>query len=114
MLESNVEDIPDLHFAVDLLISDPPYIASRLSFDCTPKEKFLGLAVNGKRVSFTENVSTSFEVRRSSGQDGDRGSALTRHSAKPAPRYGTAKAFRLRIVFSLSFHMSGRDSSGVR
>ena len=45
-----------------LLISDPPYIASRLEFDCTPKGKFLGLHLNGKRVSFTENV--FYEFRR--------------------------------------------------
>src|SRR5947209_19562842 len=38
------------------------YLASRLGFDCTPKGKFLGLHVNGKRVSFTENV--FYEFRR--------------------------------------------------
>src|SRR5438067_39760 len=53
---------PDLYFDVQLLISDPPYIASRLGFDCTPKGKFLSLHVNGKRVSFTENV--FYEFRR--------------------------------------------------
>jgi predicted ester cyclase len=41
-------------------MSDPPYIASRLKFDCTPKGKFLGLDVNGKRVRFTENVFYEF------------------------------------------------------
>ncbi|MFM0624842.1 ester cyclase [Paraburkholderia xenovorans] len=56
MLESDFHEIPDLHFDIQLLISDPPYIASRLGFACTPKGTFLGLAVNGKRVSFTENV----------------------------------------------------------
>jgi hypothetical protein len=34
--------------------------ASRLGFDCTPKGMFLGLHVNGKRVSFTENVIYEF------------------------------------------------------
>ena len=62
MLEKNFHEIPDLYFEVQLLISDPPYIASRLGFDCTPKGKFLGLHVNGKRVSFTENV--FYEFRR--------------------------------------------------
>jgi predicted ester cyclase len=62
MLERDFHEIPDLYFDVQLLISDPPYIASRLGFDCTPKGKFLGLHVNGKRVSFTENV--FYEFRR--------------------------------------------------
>jgi predicted ester cyclase len=43
------------------VICDPPYIASRLRFDCTPKGDFLGLPVNGRRVSFTENVFYEFQ-----------------------------------------------------
>jgi predicted ester cyclase len=62
MLERDFYEIPDLYFNIQLLISDPPYIASRLGFDCTPKGKFLGLHLNGKRVSFTENV--FYEFRR--------------------------------------------------
>ena len=60
MLERDFYEIPDLHFDIQLLISDPPYIASRLRFNCTPKGTFLGLHVNGKRVSFTENVFYEF------------------------------------------------------
>jgi predicted ester cyclase len=60
MLERDFHEIPDLNFNIQLLISDPPYIASRLGFDCTPRAKFLGLNVNGKRVSFTENVFYQF------------------------------------------------------
>jgi predicted ester cyclase len=60
MLEKDFREIPDLHFTIRLLIADPPYIASRLEFDCAPKGMFLGLAVNGKRVSFTENVFYQF------------------------------------------------------
>jgi len=56
MLEQNVRDIPDLHFDVQLLVADPPCVASRLAFDCTPRATFMGLAVNGRRVSFAENV----------------------------------------------------------
>ena len=56
MLEKDFEDIPDLRFDVEMLVCDPPHIASRLGFDCTPKDIFLGLPVHGKRVSFTENV----------------------------------------------------------
>ena len=62
MLERDFYEIPDLSFDIELLISDPPYIASRLGFDCKPKGKFLGLDVNGKRISFTENV--FYEFRR--------------------------------------------------
>lgn len=60
MLEKDFDEIPDLCFNIQLLASDPPYIASRLDFDCTPKGKFLGLPVNGRRVSFTENVFYEF------------------------------------------------------
>jgi predicted ester cyclase len=56
MLERDFNAIPDLRFNIQLLISDAPYIASRLAFDCTPKGKFLDLDVNGKKVSFAENV----------------------------------------------------------
>ena len=62
MLERDFSEIPDLHFNIQLLISDAPYIASRLAFACSPKGKFLGLDVNGKRVSFVENV--FYEFRR--------------------------------------------------
>ena len=60
MLERDFNEIPDLYFDIQLLISDPPHIASRLGFNCTPKGKFLGLDVNGKRVSFSENVFYKF------------------------------------------------------
>jgi predicted ester cyclase len=60
MLEKDFYEIPDLHFDIQLLISDAPYIASRLAFDCSPGGTFLGLDINGKRVSFTENVFYEF------------------------------------------------------
>ncbi|KQR78401.1 ester cyclase [Burkholderia sp. Leaf177] len=60
MLERDFEQIPDLHFNIQLLVADPPFIASRLAFACTPKGSFLGLPVNGKAVSFTENVFYQF------------------------------------------------------
>lgn len=61
MLEQDFLQIPDLRFTIQLLVSDPPYIASRLAFDCSPKGKFLGLDINGKRVSFAENVFYEFK-----------------------------------------------------
>lgn len=60
MLERDLAEIPDLSFNIELLVSDPPYIASRLRFNCTPKERFLGLGVYGRRVSFAENVFYEF------------------------------------------------------
>jgi predicted ester cyclase len=56
MLERDFEEIPDLQFNIELLICDPPHVASRLRFDCSPKGLFLDLAVNGRRVIFAENV----------------------------------------------------------
>jgi predicted ester cyclase len=56
MLDGDVAAIPDLVFNIDLLVSDPPVVGARLLFDCTPKGELFGLAVNGARVSFTENV----------------------------------------------------------
>jgi predicted ester cyclase len=60
MLENDFHEIPDLHFNLSLLIADPPFVASRLDFSCTPKGEFLGLHVNGKTVSFAENVFYEF------------------------------------------------------
>jgi predicted ester cyclase len=61
MLEQDFREIPDLRFNIELLISEPPRIAARLKFDCTPVGLFLGLAVNGKPVSFCENVFYEFD-----------------------------------------------------
>jgi predicted ester cyclase len=52
--------MPDLYFDIQLLLADPPLVASRLRFDVTPKGEFLGLRVNGRKVSFTENVFYEF------------------------------------------------------
>jgi predicted ester cyclase len=64
MLERDFREIPDLHFDIQLLMCDPPHIASRLEFDCTPKGRFLGLDINGKRVSFAENVFYEFRSEK--------------------------------------------------
>jgi predicted ester cyclase len=60
MLERDFDEIPDLHFNIEMLVSEPPFVASWLRFDCTPKGLFLSLPVNGKRVSFAENVFYKF------------------------------------------------------
>ncbi|HKP27665.1 MAG TPA: ester cyclase [Dongiaceae bacterium] len=64
MLEKDYREIPDLSFKVELLVSDPPYVASRLAFSCRPRGEFLGLQVNGRRVSFAENVFYQFHGRK--------------------------------------------------
>ncbi|MBE9639895.1 ester cyclase [Salipiger mangrovisoli] len=56
MLERDFEAIPDLAFKIALLACDPPQIASRLDFDCTPVGTLFDLPVNGRRVRFAENV----------------------------------------------------------
>jgi predicted ester cyclase len=64
MLERDFDEIPDLHFNIQILVADAPFVASRLAFDCSPKGKFHGLDVNRKRVSFTENVFYEFRERK--------------------------------------------------
>ena len=64
MLKRDFEEIPDLQFNIELLICDPPHVASRLRFDCRPKGLFLDLPVNGKRVNFAENVFYQFRDER--------------------------------------------------
>lgn len=60
MLINDFETIPDLSFKIELLACDPPYVAARLEFDCAPKSMFLGLPINGRRISFAENVFYEF------------------------------------------------------
>ena len=60
MLEQYLAAIPDLSFDAELMISEGECLASRLRFDCTPRGVFLGLPVNGRRVSFHENVFYQF------------------------------------------------------
>ncbi len=64
MLVQDFEDIPDLYFAIELLASAPPLIAARLAFQCSPKGTFLGLGVNGRKVSFAENVFYEFRLSK--------------------------------------------------
>jgi predicted ester cyclase len=61
MLEQDYRDIPDLRFEIDWLVSEPPRVAARLAFDCTPRGRFLGLAVDGRRVAFAEHVFYRFQ-----------------------------------------------------
>jgi len=62
MLVQDYEDIPNLRFNIQLLASSPPFLAARLAFRCSPKGKFLGLSVDGRMVSFAENVFYEFRL----------------------------------------------------
>ncbi|WP_250536226.1 ester cyclase [Caballeronia sp. AZ10_KS36] len=64
MVERDFAQIPDLRFDIRLLAADPPFVASRLWFDCTPKQDFMGLRIDGRRVSFAENVFYEFRERK--------------------------------------------------
>ena len=64
MLENDFLQIPDLRFEAELVVCEPPVIAARLKFDCSPKGSFLDLPVNGRTVSFTENVFYEFKAGR--------------------------------------------------
>ena len=110
MLEGDFRAIPDLYFDIHLLISEPPRVASRLSFDCTPKGILFGLHVNGKRVSFTENVFYEFrdETDRESmvghRQGRNRISALVRKLRLFSTlRRNVSRAFALRRTFARTF-----------
>lgn len=56
MIAGNYRDIPDLRFDVTLLVADQSTVAARLSFDCHPSGRFLGLDIDGRHVRFCENV----------------------------------------------------------
>lgn len=64
MLERDFSEIPDLYFDVQLLMADPPFLASRLQFNCTPKARFFDLNINGAKVSFSENAFYEFKGER--------------------------------------------------
>ncbi|AOI85857.1 MULTISPECIES: ester cyclase [Burkholderia] len=62
MLEQDFRDIPDLRFEIRLLVCEPPRVACRLRFACSPKGTFMGLAVDGRKVTFAENVFYEFHA----------------------------------------------------
>lgn len=64
MLEKDFEQIPDLFFEIRMIVAQPPHIAARLWFDVAPKNAFLGLPVNGRKVAFAENVFYEFREGR--------------------------------------------------
>ena len=64
LLRGDFRAIPDLAFDIGLLLCDPPHVASRLLFDCTPAGTLFDLPVNGRRVAFAEHVFYTFRDDR--------------------------------------------------
>ena len=56
MLADDFRAIPDMRFAAEVIVSQPPQLAARLQFDCHPAGRLFGLEVDGRRVRFAENV----------------------------------------------------------
>lgn len=56
MIARDIAAIPDLFFAIGLLVVAGDMVACRLNFDCTPQGEFLGLPPTGRRISFSEHV----------------------------------------------------------
>jgi predicted ester cyclase len=56
MLIGDFRATPDLRFDIQVLVCEPPCIASRLHFDCAPIGVLFGIPVYGRRVQFHENV----------------------------------------------------------
>lgn len=64
MRATNCRDIPDFEFVIGMVFAHEAHLASRLLFDCTPVGFFMGLPVNGRRVTFSENVFYGFDRGR--------------------------------------------------
>ena len=51
MLEQDFRDIPDLRFVIGLLACDPPLVAARLDFTCSPRGRpFVQPWISGSSV----------------------------------------------------------------
>ena len=56
MLVDDVRAIPDLHYGIDLLVASEDLVSARLWFDCSPQGSFIGIEVDGRRMTFAEHV----------------------------------------------------------
>jgi predicted ester cyclase len=64
MLAGDIAAIPDLRFEIDRLVVQHDHVACRINFSCTPEGEFMGLAPNGKSISFSEHVFYRFRDGR--------------------------------------------------
>jgi predicted ester cyclase len=56
LLRRDATEIPDLYYAIELLVADGERVACRIRFDCTPTASFRGIPPTGRRISFVEHV----------------------------------------------------------
>lgn len=64
MLEADVRVTPDLRFEIGMPIAEPARVAARLLLTCTPSGVFLGVPVDGRTVTFAENVFYTYQDGR--------------------------------------------------
>ncbi len=64
LIARHIAEVPDMFFAVDLLVVRADLVACRITFDCTPQSEFLGLQPTGRSVSFSEHVFYRFRDGR--------------------------------------------------
>ncbi|HEY0813806.1 MAG TPA: ester cyclase [Pseudonocardia sp.] len=64
LLRRDVEEIPDLHYAIERLVVQRDQVACRIRFDCTPVASFRGLPPTGRPISFVEHVFYRFDEGR--------------------------------------------------
>ena len=88
MLERDFREIPDLAFEIGLLIAEPPRIAARLAFDCTPREDF---SASTSRASAspsprTCSMNSAREGSRRSGRSSTRPPLRLKSPVKADPR----------------------------
>lgn len=56
MLEADVDNIPDLQFVPEILLTDGDVVSCRLVFCCTPRRRIFGAEPTGARVTSAEHV----------------------------------------------------------
>lgn len=63
LLRRDVEEIPDLHYAIEQLLVADDQVACRIRFDCTPVA-FRGLPAAERMISFAEHAFYRYEAGR--------------------------------------------------
>lgn len=56
LLRQDATEIPDLYYAIELLVVDGEQVACRIRFDCTPMASFRGIPPTGRPITFVEHV----------------------------------------------------------
>lgn len=56
MLEADTAAIPDLKFVAEMVVAQGDVVGSRLMFQCTPQQPFLGFEPPDTQIAFAEHV----------------------------------------------------------